>query len=203
MPRPPIPRWLPNAISVLRVLLVPLWAWCAEHANRLFEAGADGSEARSAAALVLVTIGLSDALDGWLARRFALQSGLGANLDAIADKLAQIVMVTYLALRHGPAFPALPPWFLGLLIARDALLVLGCFAIWRRRGRVETEHGWHGKAASLGLFVVLVACNFAVGDAVAATLVGVTAVLVVASTAIYTRDGVRQFRGRSGAAAAS
>lgn len=203
MPRPPIPSWLPNAISVLRVLLVPLWAYCAEHANRLFAAGTDGSDARRAAALVLVAIGLSDALDGWLARRFALQSRFGANLDAIADKLAQIVLTTYLALRHGPAFPPIPPWFLGLLIARDVVLVLGCFAIWRRRGHVDTEHGWHGKAASLGLFVVLLACSFGAGDAVVTTMVWLTAAIVVASTLAYTGEGVRQFRGRSGDAAAS
>jgi phosphatidylglycerophosphate synthase len=198
-----IPRWLPNAISVLRVLLVPLWAWCAEHANRLFEAGADGSDARRAAAAVLVAIGLSDALDGWLARRFGLQSRLGANLDAVADKLAQIVMTTYLALRIGPAFPAIPFWFLLLLIARDGLLLLGCFAIWRRRGHVDTEHGRHGKAASLCLFAVLLVCNFAASDAAVATMVGFTAVVVVVSTAIYTVDGVRQFRGGSRDAAAS
>ncbi len=189
----PIPRWLPNAISVVRVLLVPVWAWCAEGANRASEAGAPGAGLQRAAALVLLTIGVSDALDGWLARRYGLQSRFGANLDAIADKLAQIVVTTYLALRLGPAFPAIPLWFLALLIARDLLLVLGCAAIWRRRGRVDTEHGWHGKVSSLCLFALLLVCNLAVGETVVGAMVFVTAAVVVASTAAYTRDGVRQF----------
>jgi phosphatidylglycerophosphate synthase len=196
MQRAPVPSWMPNAISVVRVLLVPLWALCAETANRTFEGGGDGAGLRNAAALTLVAIGASDALDGWLARRFDLQSRLGANLDAIADKLAQIVLTTYLALRVGPAFAAIAPWFLGLLIGRDALLALGCLLIWRRRGRVDTEHGWHGKVSSLCLFAVLVAASFGAGQAAITTMVWITAAAVVASTAAYTHDGVRQFRAR-------
>jgi cardiolipin synthase (CMP-forming) len=190
----PIPHWLPNAISVGRVLLVPAWAYCAEAANRTFEAGADGAGMRRTAALVLATIGASDALDGWLARRFALQSRLGANLDAIADKLAQVVVTTYLALRVGPAFPVIPLWFLGLLIARDALLAAGCVAIWRRHGSVDTDHGWHGKVSSLLLFTLLLACSLAAGSAIVNTLLLATVAFVAVSTVAYTREGMRQFR---------
>lgn len=195
MPSAPIPGWLPNAISMVRVALVPVWAWFAEGANRAFEAGAPGDDLRRMAALVLAAIGASDVLDGWLARRFALQSRLGANLDAVADKLTQIVVTTYLVLRTGPAFPAIPLWFLGLLIARDVLLVLGCAVIWRRRGRVDTEHGWHGRVSSLCLFALLLACSLVAGDTVVHSLLLTTAAIVVASTVAYTRDGVRQYRG--------
>lgn len=194
MPNPPVPRWLPNAISIVRVLLVPVWAWSAELANRTFEAGGDGTRYRIAAALILSSIGASDVFDGWLARRYGLQSRLGANLDAIADKMAQVVLTTYLVLRPGPAFPQIPLWFLGLLIARDGLLVLGCLAIWRRHRHVETEHGWHGKAASVSLFLVLIACCFAASEAVMDILLLATTALVVASTAAYTHRGVIQFR---------
>jgi len=198
MSGPPIPRWLPNAISIVRVLLVPVWAWWAEIANRTFELDDNGQRYRIVAALILIAIGASDVVDGWLARRYDLQSRFGANLDAIADKLAQVVLTTYLALRVGPAFAAIPYWFLGLLIARDALLLLGCLAIWRRHGHVDTDHGWHGKAASLCLFAVLVASCFAAPEAVMNTMLLATAALVVASTAAYTRRGVNQFHGPRG-----
>lgn len=192
----PIPSWLPNAISLVRVLLVPVWAACAEAANRAAEAGGDGLALRLAAALTLVAIGASDALDGWLARRFDLQSRFGANLDAIADKLAQVVLTTYLVLRAGPAFAAIPVWFLALLIARDALLAAGCLVIWRRRGRVDTEHGWHGKVSSLCLFAVLLAVSFGAAQGTTTSMVWLTAAVVVGSTAAYTVDGVRQWRAR-------
>ena len=200
---PPIPRWLPNAISFVRMLLVPVWVACAELANRTAQAASGGDPGgheaaaryRLATAAVLVTIGLSDVLDGWLARRFGLQSRLGAVVDAGADKLAQVVLTTYLALRVGPAFPPIPLWFLGLLIARDGLLLVGLVVIRRRTGRVETEHELHGKVSSLCLFAVLVACSFAAPEAVTAPLVWGSAVVVVGSRAAYVWRGVRQLRG--------
>tara|TARA_R110002072_G_scaffold25443_4_gene85035 strand:+ start:47008 stop:47601 length:594 start_codon:yes stop_codon:yes gene_type:complete len=188
-----IPRWLPNAISCVRVLLVPLWVYFAEWANRVGEEGDDPANLRLLSAGVLVTIGASDVVDGWLARRFSLQSRFGANLDAIADKLAQVVLTTYLALRIGPVFPWIPYWFLGLLIVRDGLLLVGFVLIMRRRGNVEADHAWHGKASSLCLFGVLVVACLGADDATVAILSAVTSALVVASTVSYARKGVRQW----------
>jgi len=193
MASPPIPRWLPNAISCVRVALVPVWVVFAEQANRAAHDGGDANGPRLLAALSLVVIGASDVLDGWLARRYGLQSPLGANLDALADKLAQVVLTTYLSLRVGAAFGWIPYWFLLLLIARDALLVVGFVAIKRRRGRVEAEHEWHGKASSLCLFAVLLAVSFGVSGAALTTTLAATAALVVFSTLRYTQHGWRQF----------
>ncbi len=194
-----VPRWLPNAISVARVLMVPVWACCAELAQRAAETGEDPLLARRAAGLVLLAIGASDVLDGWLARRFRLQSADGALIDAVADKLAQVVLTTYLALRIGPAFAAIPVWFLLLLIARDGLLLAGSAAIRRRRGHVEAEHAIHGKLASLALFAVLLAFSWVVPVALSAPLLWGTAALVVASTAMYVRHGLRQYAGPASA----
>lgn len=195
---PTPPTWLPNAISVVRVLLVPVWVILAELANRAAEgapsSSADAADLRAWAFGVLLAIGVSDVVDGWLARRFRLQSHLGANLDAFADKLAQVVLFTYLALRHGSAFAAVPLWLLLLLIARDAVIVLGYALIRRRRGRVHAEHAAHGKLASLLLFVLLLV--FSAGHPPPAALLVAVATIVVASTALYTHRGVRQFLGR-------
>lgn len=188
-----VPRWLPNAISLCRVLLVPIWAAFAEVAQRAAETGADPAPGRRAAGLVLLAIGMSDVLDGFLARRFHLQSRQGAVLDAVADKLTQVVLTTYLALRIGPAFAVMPMWFLLLLIARDGLLLAGYAAIQRRRGRVEAEHAMHGRLASLGLFCVLLAFHVAEPEGLRMTLLWCTAAGVVASTAMYVRHGWRQY----------
>lgn len=191
----PVPRWLPNAISFLRVLLVPGWVACAEAANRADDAGTAGL-LRWAATLVLMAIGASDALDGWLARRYRLQTRLGATVDAVADKLAQVVLATYLALRIGPAFAPIPLWFLALLIARDALLALGYTVIRRRRGSVDTEHEQHGRLASLCLFAVLLAFSSGLAPAFTRPLVFVTAAVVATSTWMYARRGVLALRAR-------
>lgn len=188
-----LPRWLPNAISFCRVLLVPIWAACAEIAQRAAEAGADPAPGRRAAGLVLLAIGISDVLDGWLARRFHLQSRQGAVIDAVADKLTQVVLTTYLTLRTGPAFAAMPLWFLVLLIARDGLLLAGYTAIQHRRGHVEAEHAPHGRLTSLGLFCLLLAFNWMDPAWLRMSLLWCTAAGVVFSTALYVRRGWHQY----------
>ncbi|MBI5850252.1 MAG: CDP-alcohol phosphatidyltransferase family protein [Planctomycetes bacterium] len=183
-----IPRWLPNAISALRIALVPVWVWAAELAN-------GGAVGNCLAVAVLVAIGISDLADGWLARRFGLQSRVGATLDAVADKLAQVVLVTWLALRSGQAFEPLPLWFLGLLIARDLLLLAGVLVIRARAGKVEVEHEVHGKAASVLLFVMLLAFSAGYGREVTLPLLLLIAGLVAWSTVRYVVVGLRQLRG--------
>ena len=194
-----VPRWLPNAISALRIVLVPVWVLCAEWANR---AGEPESVAgvRPWAVAVLLAIGASDLVDGWVARRFALQSHLGATLDAVADKLAQVVVFTYLALRNGPAFAAVPPWFFGALIARDVVLLIGCGLVRWRRGRVHVEHRAHGKLTSLLLFALAIVCTAGFGDRLTQPAFWTAAAVVGVSAALYVRDGVRQFVGAPAAA---
>ncbi|GAB3027070.1 MULTISPECIES: CDP-alcohol phosphatidyltransferase family protein [Oleiagrimonas] len=100
-------RHLPNLISLLRIALVVPVAWLMlEH--------------RYGSALWLALVaGLSDALDGWMARHFGWRSRLGAFLDPAADKL--LLMTSYLVL----ALMAKLPWWLALLVLGRDLVILG------------------------------------------------------------------------------
>ena len=107
-------RFLPNAICVARILLVaPLVTWIIE--GRF-----------TAALLVLVVAGLSDGLDGFLAKRFDWRTRLGGLLDPAADKL--LLVSTFAAL----SYVGLVPIELTLVvIGRDVLIVAGavCYQI--------------------------------------------------------------------------
>ncbi len=201
-PTPPPPRlaWLPNAISVLRLVLVPVWFLAAER-TLVPSSDPEGSLAGRdlTPLLIWLAIGISDVLDGHLARRWHVESRAGATIDAVADKAAQIVAFTWLALRApGHAWmTAVPLWFLLLLIARDAVLLTGSLYVRARRGGVAVVHRWHGKLASLLLFAVVpVATSLDVPSAELA-LFAPLALLVTLSTVDYFRDGLRQLpRGR-------
>ena len=99
---------IPNIISALRVLLVlPI-------AHQLLH-GAWGN------AFVLIFIaGISDALDGYLARNFKWQSKLGAFLDPLADKLLMTVLFVCLAYKD-----IIPNWLAILVVSRDFIILLG------------------------------------------------------------------------------
>jgi len=104
-------RQLPNALTLLRILLTPLIA---------LQLVAD----RFALALALVLLaGLSDLLDGWLARRYGWQTRLGGLLDPIADKL--LVNTCFAGLWWTGA---LPGWLVALVFARDVVIVAGACA---------------------------------------------------------------------------
>jgi cardiolipin synthase len=117
-------RWrhLPNAITLLRiVLVVPLVAVIAR---------ADFN-----AALILVVIaGASDALDGLLAKRFGWQSWLGGVLDPIADKT--LLVACFVSLWFAGVMPA---WLMGLALLRDAVILSGAVIYHFTVGRFTPE----------------------------------------------------------------
>jgi cardiolipin synthase (CMP-forming) len=112
-------RHLPNVISSLRILLtvpiaVSLWGHQFVITLWLFAIAA-----------------VSDAVDGFLARRFGWQSDLGGLLDPLADKLMLATVFVILALQA-----AIPPWLTAAVIARDGIIVLGAISYRLVIGRV-------------------------------------------------------------------
>src|SRR5258708_483119 len=101
-------RQLPNFLTAIRVLLAPLCAWLVLH------------DSFFAALCVFAVAGGSDAVDGWLARRFGLVSRFGEYLDPAADKL--LMLASFLTLT---AIGAAPLWLTVIVIARDVAIVLG------------------------------------------------------------------------------
>ncbi len=99
---------LPNAISFARLCAVPLAVWLVLQ------------EWMVEAFCLFVLAGLSDAVDGWLARRQGGGNKLGAMLDPIADKVLMVSMFVTLA-----AVRVLPDWLAILVVFRDLLIVGG------------------------------------------------------------------------------
>jgi cardiolipin synthase len=99
---------LPNFLSALRLLAAPFAAW-------LIIAGHDTS-----ALVVFAAAGLSDGLDGFIARRWGVTSDFGAWLDPLADKL--LMLLSFAALF---VVGIAPLWLLALIVARDVTIVIG------------------------------------------------------------------------------
>lgn len=175
---------------------MPVWLWLAVTLRSQALGGA--SVDRSALLGVFVALGLSDIVDGAIARHFRLTSNLGATLDAVADKLAQVVSVTFLVFLGAPAFTPLPPWLWLTLMLRDGVLAVGWFLIFRKHRRVEIEHRWHGKASSLVLFAVILAASAAMDRLLIDVGSALAALLIVPGTVAYVREGWRQFSQNNG-----
>ena len=115
-------RHLPNTLTVLRMALVVPLAWMIR-------------ETRYDEAVVVAAIaGLTDALDGFLAKRFRWQSWLGGVLDPIADKLMLVACFVTLGL-----VGAHPDWLTGLVVGRDVVIVAGAVAWHNLIGRIHAQ----------------------------------------------------------------
>jgi len=99
---------LPNAISLGRLLAVPITVWLM----------LDGRWAWALGLFVLA--GASDAIDGWLARKLNAQTTLGHYLDPMADKALLVAVFVVLAIKA-----AVPVWLVLLVVTRDLLIVGG------------------------------------------------------------------------------
>ncbi len=185
--------WLPNALTLLRVGLIPAVLFHAHWCRAEVEAGEEGASHRLVAVLALVGIGASDVLDGWLARRIGSASRLGAVLDAAADKLVQFFLLGFYHLSGGSAFHPVPLGFLLVIVGWDLVLALGVLAVRLRRGRVEVVHRLHGKLASLCLFLLLLWITIDLPRAVVDPALWGVAVLATISGLEYVRDGWRQW----------
>ena len=123
------PKHIPNLICVIRMILVAPIVWSL----------ADG---RYGLALALTLIaGLSDALDGYLARRFDWKSWLGGLLDPAADKLLMFslfVTLTWLGW--------VPVWFTAIVIGRDLVIIGGTIAYQVLVGPIEGDPTFVSKA---------------------------------------------------------
>lgn len=130
----PIVRQLniPNSITLLRLILVPVVVW-------LLTVGY-----YDWALWVFIAAALSDALDGFFARILDQHTELGATLDPIADKLmllSTLAVLVWLAL--------LPGWLLSAILLRDTVIIGGALAYRHRAGHLEVTPTWLGKLHTL------------------------------------------------------
>jgi len=137
---------LANEITIARILLIPVFVLFAIYYGRSLEQGAPEEWLRLASIIVFIVASVTDLLDGWVARKFSQPSRLGAVLDPIADKgllLTAIITLTFSKWTY-----AFPLWFLVLVIARDAVILLGCALVKYLSGKLEVHPSLLGKMAT-------------------------------------------------------
>ncbi len=111
---------IPNIITVMRILSIAPICWLL------------WKDSYALALALLVLAGLSDALDGFLARRYGWFTRLGAMLDPVADKLFVVSVFIVFGLKGN-----LPWWLIALVIGRDVVIVLGAIVYRLFTGKLD------------------------------------------------------------------
>jgi cardiolipin synthase len=164
---------IPNVITLGRIIAVPVVFYLLLSGKML------------GAFVVFCLAGVSDAVDGWLAKRFRWQTELGAYLDPLADKL--LIVSIYIALA---AKAELPLWLVIAVVSRDILIVAAVMLAWLMDHPVRIKPALVSKlntASQIALAAVVLADNaFALDwDALRTVLIVTTGLLTLASLAVY------------------
>jgi cardiolipin synthase len=129
---------VPNAISVVRLLCIPLFVWL------LF-----GRDDRAGAAWLLGALGATDWVDGYIARHFNQVSELGKVLDPVADRALLLTAAVALIADHD-----VPGWLAIVVLVREAVVSLAVLAL-AAAGARRIDVQWAGKAGTLALMTAL------------------------------------------------
>jgi cardiolipin synthase len=177
-------RHIPNLITGLRILLVAPFLWA------LLE------ERYSTALLLFVIAGVSDALDGFLAKYFGWTSELGGLLDPIADKLLLIGAILALGWLN-----ELPGWLVALVILRDLLIVCGAISYHMLIERLEAAPLMISKLNTLVQLMLVCAVIVHYGmiplpEILLTGLIALTAITTVWSGSAYVRQWSQRARNR-------
>lgn len=126
-------RWIPDVLTGIRVLLLPVLLLL------MAESGGNGGALQAVG--VFAVMALTDALDGFLARRWDLTSIRGSAMDALADRLVHLGPLFLVALSSPAPYPDVPLWVPGGILGVDsALLATWALARARRNAPVPLAH---------------------------------------------------------------
>ena len=174
---------IPNVLSLLRLLLIPLilWLYVVKH-DPLWTCA------------ILVLSGVTDIVDGIIARRCHMVSDFGKAFDPVADKLTQIAMLFCLVTRF--RWMLLP---LCVMVVKEvAAGILGLVVI-RKTGNVDGAV-WHGKATTVSLYSMMAIhlIWYNIPGVLSGILIGACTALALLSAFMYTRENVKKLQIGSG-----
>jgi cardiolipin synthase len=175
---------LANNLSLLRVLLAPAFVMCLVYSTP------DRFYLHDLALGIFVAACVTDALDGWLARRMNELTEFGSYIDPIADKL--LLLSGFLSLSfigHLPEAMRIPAWVTIPVIARDFVILIGSIMIYVTTGHLKAEPLLISKATTVLQMTSLTAALLPAPVGVRYSLYGATVFLTVLSGVQYVRLG--------------
>ncbi|ACD66233.1 MAG TPA: CDP-alcohol phosphatidyltransferase family protein [Sulfurihydrogenibium sp.] len=175
---------LPNLLTLLRIILVPVFITFLWYNMPLF------------ALITFAIAGLTDAVDGYLARKYNQETQLGKILDPIADKT--LLVSAFVFIFNSDLFIKFPFWFILLAISRDIYILAGSFLIYLIKGSLRVRPSFFGKMTTfLQIFTVIYTLISNVfpnlyNHLFYESALIITFIVMVLSLLTYTYDGIKQ-----------
>jgi cardiolipin synthase (CMP-forming) len=180
---PVVPLSIPNLITLARIILVPVIVWAITAGEMMLAFG------------LFLAAGISDAVDGFLAKRFNMTSELGAYLDPLADKALIVSIYVTLGITG-----ALPRWLVILVVSRDIMIVGAVMLSWLMGNPVTVKPLLVSKLNTVAQIVLACLALAALAfrwdvDMLLLLVMLLVAVLTLLSVAFYLAEWVRHMNG--------
>ena len=130
-------KYVPNALTVVRFLLIPVIVIACVQEEYIW------------AIAILTLSGLTDVLDGTIARKFNFTTNFGKLIDPLADKITQISILGTLVVKN-----IVPLWILVTVLVKEAAMVAGASFLYGKELVVSSK--WYGKAATVLFYLAIV-----------------------------------------------
>ncbi len=157
-------KYVPNALTVLRFLLIPIIVIACVQGQYIL------------AIAVLSISGLTDILDGAIARKYNYITDFGKLMDPLADKATQISLLTTLFIKG-----AIPIWILAIVVLKEFCMVSGASFLYGKELVVSSK--WYGKLATVLFYVAMVISLFL--EQIGNTTNNIIKAIGIADTIIY------------------
>lgn len=157
-------KYVPNALTVLRFLLIPIIVIACVQGQYILVIA------------VLSISGLTDILDGTIARKYNYITDFGKLMDPLADKATQISLLTTLFIKG-----AIPIWILAIVVLKEFCMVSGASFLYGKELVVSSK--WYGKLATVLFYVAMVISLFL--EQIGNTTNNIIKAIGIADTIIY------------------
>lgn len=162
---------IPNMLTILRILLIPvyLYFFYSNTENNILFAG-----------LIFILAGISDVLDGYIARKYNMSTKLGIVLDPIADKLMTFTILISFTTRG-----IIPIWILIALGIKELMMILGGAALYLFEGKQVLPSNKYGKIATMSFYAATLSIVFRLPRTISQSLFFITVILNIIAFVNY------------------
>lgn len=130
-------KHVPNILTIIRFLLIPIIFYFALQDNYVV------------AVIFLILSGITDVLDGYIARKYSLITDFGTLFDPLTDKLTQISTLLVLVIQG-----IIPLWILAVVLTKELLMICGATFLFKK-DTIAIPSKWYGKAATVLFYVAI------------------------------------------------
>ncbi len=181
---------IPTRITLARLIMSPVFVVLAIKYNSTIKLGNPDVIYLYLAMLVFALAVISDALDGYLARKLNQQSRIGSFLDPIADKtllLSATITLTFIDCGN-----PLPIFYTTLILSRELIQISGAIAIGAILGDIKVKHHWTGKFSTFMQVILIYSAFIVPSETVILYLAFIGGFFTFSSAALYIYAGLSQ-----------